>query len=63
MGYFVCAFFLDLIIFEPFYFLLILITANYYLVKNAVEKNTGIEGIRVSDLSEDYDSHTQKVTA
>ena len=63
VGYFVGAFFLDLIIFEPFYFLLILITANYYLVKNAVEKNTGIEGIRVSDLSEDDASHTQKVTA
>lgn len=33
IGYFVGALFLDLIIFEPFYFLLVLITANYYLAK------------------------------
>lgn len=63
VGFFVGAFFLDLIIFEPFYFLLVLITANYYMVKNAVENNTGIEGIRAADLSEDDASNTQKVTA
>lgn len=33
VGYFVGAIFLDLIIFEPFYFLLVLITSNYYIVK------------------------------
>ena len=33
IGYFVGAFFLDLIIFEPFYFLMVLMTANYHLVK------------------------------
>lgn len=36
VGYFVGAFFLDLIIFEPFYSLLLLITANYYLVREKV---------------------------
>ena len=35
VGYFVGAFFLDLIIFEPFYFLLILMSANYVLMKNS----------------------------
>ena len=63
VGFFVGAFFLDLIIFEPFYFILILITANYYMVKNAVENNTGIEGIKAADLSEDEASNTRKVTA
>lgn len=61
VGFFVGAFFLDLIIFEPFYFLLILITANYYLVKNAVEKNTGIEGIKARDLADDDVSKRKKV--
>ncbi|MEC7825624.1 MAG: O-antigen ligase family protein [Pseudomonadota bacterium] len=35
VGYFTGALFLDLIIFEPFYFLLLLITANYYLAKRS----------------------------
>lgn len=39
VGYFVGAIFLDLIIFEPFYFLLILITANYQIVKRKHESN------------------------
>ena len=44
-GYFTGAFFLDLIIFEPFYFLLVLISANYYLVKNSktLEHSIGAE--------------------
>ena len=33
VAFFVGAVFLDLIIFEPFYFVLMLITANYSLVK------------------------------
>lgn len=37
VGYFTGAVFLDLIIFEPFYFLLVLITANYYLAKNSIK--------------------------
>lgn len=39
VGFFVGALFLDLIIFEPFYFLMILITANYYLVKHSTGKD------------------------
>lgn len=39
LGYFVGGMFLDLIIFEPFYFLLVLITANYYLAMK--EKESG----------------------
>lgn len=37
VGYFVGAVFLDLIIFEPFYFILILITANYWMVRREKE--------------------------
>lgn len=33
VGYFIGVLFLDLIIFELFYFLLLLIMVNYYLVK------------------------------
>ncbi|TPV62111.1 polymerase [Aestuariibacter sp. GS-14] len=39
VGYFVGAFFLDLIIFEPFYFLLLLISANYVLAKNSKNRD------------------------
>lgn len=35
IAFFVGAIFLDLILFEPFYFLLVLMTCNYYLVKKS----------------------------
>ncbi len=37
IGFFVGAIFLDLIIFEPFYFILVLISANYFLVQKSVD--------------------------
>jgi len=38
IAYFVGAIFLDLIIFEPFYFLLMLISANYYMVRETQQE-------------------------
>lgn len=43
LGFFVGALFLDLIIFEPFYFLLVLISANYFMVMKSSNSEEGAE--------------------
>jgi len=45
IGFFFGAIFLDLIIFEPFYFLLVLISANYHLAKNSSKSNPTSEQV------------------
>lgn len=45
IGYFTGALFLDLIIFEPFYFLLILISANYYLAKYSTDSDSIVKQV------------------
>jgi len=37
LGFFVGAIFLDLIIFEPFYFIVLLLSVNYFLIKSTNE--------------------------
>jgi hypothetical protein len=43
-GFFVGALFLDLIIFEPFYFLLLVIVANNFIIKNRKQEEVLIDG-------------------
>ncbi len=37
VGFFICSIFLDLVIFEPFYFIVLLLSAKHYLISNYIE--------------------------
>ena len=43
-GFFVGALFLDLIIFEPFYFVLLIIVANNFIIKNRKQEEVHVDG-------------------
>lgn len=47
IGFFVGAIFLDLVIFEPFYFLLVLISSNYWMVKKEYEPSLATQKLPV----------------
>jgi hypothetical protein len=43
-GFFVGALFLDLIIFEPFYFVLLIVVANNYIIRNRMQEEVQVDG-------------------